>query len=47
MKVNKNLFFSLILFIIQYSLLICYFENAPYITDFKSVDLYEQAMKKK
>ena len=46
MKVNKNLFFSLILFIIQYSLLICYFENAPYITDFKSVDLYEQAMKK-
>ena len=46
MKVNKNLFFSIILFIIQYSLLICYFENAPYITDFKSVDLYEQAMKK-
>lgn len=46
MKVNKNFFFSIILFIIQYSLLICYFENAPYITDFKSVDLYEQAMKK-
>ena len=46
MKVNQNIYLTIIIFFLQFFTQNCVFSKAPYITDFTSVELYEEAMKK-